>query len=164
MRFAFVGKQRGRTRALSASSREVPQAAAMTAGRRRCVIPAFFVIGAAKCRFSGTDCWFCALGAAKCLFPGTDCWFCALRAAKCRFPGTDCWFCALGAAKCLFPGTAADRLSWPAATARRCGGLSAMVLLAAAVASRRSGPQHSDQNVCSAVASWMLLRQRNSSA
>ena len=147
MRFAFVGKQRGRTRALSASSREVPQAAAMTAGRRRCVIPAFFVIGAAKCRFSGTDCWFCALGA-----------------AKCRFPGTDCWFCALGAAKCLFPGTAADRLSWPAATARRCGGLSAMVLLAAAVASRRSGPQHSDQNVCSAVASWMLLRQRNSSA
>ena len=147
MRFAFVGKQRGRTRALEASSREVPQAAAMTAGRRRCVIPAFFVIGAAKCRFSGTDCWFCALGA-----------------AKCRFPGTDCWFCALGAAKCLFPGTAADRLSWPAATARRCGGLSAMVLLAAAVASRRSGPQHSDQNVCSAVASWMLLRQRNSSA
>ena len=130
MRFAFVGKQRGRTRALEASSREVPQAAAMTAGRRRCVIPAFFVIGAAKCRFSGTDCWFCALGAAK----------------------------------CLFPGTAADRLSWPAATARRCGGLSAMVLLAAAVASRRSGPQHSDQNVCSAVASWMLLRQRNSSA
>ena len=164
MRFAFVGKQRGRTRALEASSREVPQAAAMTAGRRRCVIPAFFVIGAAKCRFSGTDCWFCALGAAKCLFPGTDCWFCALGAAKCRFPGTDCWFCALGAAKFLFPGTAADRLSWPAATARRCGGLSAMVLLAAAVASRRSGPQHSDQNVCSAVASWMLLRQRNSSA
>ena len=164
MRFAFVGKQRGRTRALEASSREVPQAAAMTAGRRRCVIPAFFVIGAAKCRFSGTDCWFCALGAAKCRFPGTDCWFCALGAAKCLFPGTDCWFCALGAAKCLFPGTAADRLSWPAATARRCGGLSAMVLLAAAVASRRSGPQHSDQNVCSAVASWMLLRQRNSSA
>ena len=130
MRFAFVGKQRGRTRALEASSREVPQAAAMTAGRRRCVIPAFFVI----------------------------------RAAKCRCSGTDCWFCALGAAQCLFPGTAADRLSWPAATARRCGGLCAMVLLAAAVASRRLGPQHSDQNVCSAVASWMLLRQRNSSA
>ncbi len=136
----------------------------MTAGRRLCVIPAFFVIRAAKSRFPGTDCWFCALGAAKSRFPGTDCWFCALGAAKCLFPGTDCWFCALGAAKCLFPGTAADRLSWPAATARRCGGLCAMVLLAAAVASRRSGPQHSDQNVCSAVASWMLLRQRNSSA
>ena len=82
MRFAFVGKQRGWTRALSASSREVPQAAAMTAGRRRCVIPAFFVIRAAKCRFPGTDCWFCALGAAKCLFSGTDCRFAALRAIK----------------------------------------------------------------------------------
>ena len=32
-----VGKQRGRTRALEASSREAPQAAAITAGRRRCV-------------------------------------------------------------------------------------------------------------------------------
>lgn len=37
--------------------------------------------------------------------------------------GTASCFAYLRAAKCLFPGTAADRLSWSAATARRCGGL-----------------------------------------
>jgi hypothetical protein len=56
------------------------------------------------------------------------------------------------AARCLFPGTAAGRLSWPAATARRCGGLCAMALLAAAVASRRSGPRHSDSSFLSQTA------------
>ncbi len=37
---AIVCKQRGRTRALESSSREATQAAAMTAGRRRCVLRA----------------------------------------------------------------------------------------------------------------------------
>ena len=83
----------------------------------------------------GTDCHFGTLRAAKWLFPGTDCCFGILRAAKCQFPGTDCCFGILRAAKCQFPGTATDRLSWLAATARRCGGLCAMAILAAAVAS-----------------------------
>ena len=85
--------------------------------------------------FPGTDHRFGLLRALKSGFPGTDYCFEVLRAAKCQFPGTDCRLEALRAAECLFPGTAADRLSWSAATARRCGGLCAMALLAAAVAS-----------------------------
>ncbi len=76
------------------------------------------------------------------LLPGTDCRLGALRAAKCCFSGTDHRFGALRAAKCCFSGTAADRLSWSAATARRYGGLCAMALLAAAVASRCSESGH----------------------
>ena len=86
------------------------------------------------------------------LLCGTASCFAYLRAAKCLFPGTDCCFGVLRAARCLFPGTAAGRLSRPAATARRCGGLCAMALLAAAVASRRYGPRHSDSSFLSQTA------------
>ncbi len=129
-----VSKQRGRTRAFSASSREVPQAAGITAARRRCALTAAFA-PAIWAKASLSRIFPAVVHVAISVSPLRHCQLFSLSPCRqSQFPGTDCCLEALCAAKCLFPGTAADRLSWSAATARRCGGLCAMALLAAAVA------------------------------
>ncbi len=161
-----------------------PQAAGMTAARRRCVLSSAFapaIRAKASPSLAGKRPETCPCiqktrpRAGKRLKPcprtrktpfraGKRLGTCPrtykpwVRAGEWTFAGTDHRFGVLRAAKCPFPGTAADRLSWPAATARRCGGLCAMALLAAAVASRCSGPGHSGPKVCSAVAPFSCPR------
>ena len=129
-----VSKQRGRTRALVASSRQVPQAAGITAARRRCALTEAF----APAIWAKASLSLAGKRLETCPRPYKP----RVRAGEWAFAGTDHGFGVLRAARSQFPGTAADRLSWSAATARRCGGLCAMALLAAAVASRCSGYGH----------------------